>query len=57
MKNEQILENGDTLNISQYVSRLEVKNSVPNPSFGELMAECKVNCVALYEGINGLLED
>ena len=55
--NEKILENGDTLNISQYVSRLEVKDDAPKQSFGELMEEWKKNRIELYEGINGLLED
>ncbi|MBQ6726104.1 MAG: SAM-dependent DNA methyltransferase [Bacteroidales bacterium] len=54
---EQILENGATLNISQYVSRLEVKDREPKPYFGELMAEWKVNRVELYEGISRILED
>ena len=54
---EQILENGATLNISQYVSRLEVKDDAPKQSFGELMTEWKKNRIELYEGINGLLED
>lgn len=54
---EQILENGATLNISQYVSRLEVKDREPKPSFGELLAAWQENRVELYEGITGLLED
>ena len=54
---EQILENGATLNISQYVSRLEVKDREPKPSFGELMEEWKKNRVELYEGISRILED
>ena len=54
---EQILENGATLNISQYVSRLEVKDDAPKQSFGELMEEWKKNRIELYEGITGLLED
>ena len=54
---EQILENGATLNISQYVSRLEVKDDAPRQSFGELMEEWKKNRIELYEGITGLLED
>jgi type I restriction enzyme M protein len=57
VSNEQILENGATLNISQYVSRLEVKNDAPKQSLGELMEEWKENRIELYEGINGLLED
>ncbi len=57
VKNEQILENGATFNISQYVSRLEVKDDASKQSFGELMTEWKKNRIELYEGINGLLED
>jgi len=57
VSNEQILENAATLNISQYVSRLEVKDNAPKQSFGELMTEWKKNRIELYEGINGLLED
>lgn len=57
VSNEDILKNGATLNISQYVSRLEVKDREPKPSFGELMAEWKVNRVELYEGISRILED
>lgn len=57
VSNEQILENGATLNISQYVSRLEVKDDAPKQSFGELMEEWKKNRIELYEGITGLLED
>ena len=57
VSNEQILENGATLNISQYVSRLEVKNDAPKQTFGELMEEWQENRVELYEGITGLLED
>ena len=54
---EQILENGATLNISQYVSRLEVKNDAPKQTFGELMEEWQENRVKLYEGINRILDD
>ena len=57
VSNEQILENGATLNISQYVSRLEMKNNAPKQSFGELMEEWQENRVELYEGITGLLEN
>ncbi len=57
VKNEQILENGATLNISQYVSRLEMKNNAPKQSFGELMEEWKENRIELYKGINRILED
>ena len=54
---EQILENGATLNISQYVSRLEVKDDAPKQTLKELLEEWQENRVELYEGINGLLED
>ena len=37
VSNEDILNNGATLNISQYVSRLEVKDNAPKQSFGELL--------------------
>jgi Type I restriction-modification system methyltransferase subunit len=57
VSNEQILENGATLNISQYVSRLEMKNNAPKQSFGELMEEWKENRIELYKGINRILED
>lgn len=57
MKNEQILENGATLNISQYVSRLEVKDNVPKQTLEELLEEWKKNKVQLYEEMNKLLDD
>lgn len=57
VSNEQILENSATLNISQYVSRLEVKNDAPKQTFGELMEEWQENRVELYEGINRILDD
>lgn len=41
VKNEQILENGATLNISQYVSRLEAKEEAPKQTFEELLEEWK----------------
>ena len=53
---EQILENGATLNISQYVSRLVVKDDAPKRSFGELMAEWKENREKLYIAIDKILE-
>ena len=55
--NKDILENGATLNISQYVSRLEVKDDAPRQTLEELLEEWQENRVELYEGINGLLED
>lgn len=57
VSNEQILENGATLNISQYVSRLEVKDDAPKQTLEELLAEWQKNRVELYEGITGLLEN
>ena len=57
VSNEQILENGATLNISQYVSRLEVKDDAPKQTLEELLAAWQENRVELYEGITGLLED
>lgn len=56
VSNEQILENGATLNISQYVSRLEVKNNAPKQSFGELIEEWKENRETLYIAIDKILE-
>lgn len=56
VKNEQILENGATLNISQYVSRLEVKDDAPKQSFGELIEEWKENREKLYIAIDKILE-
>ena len=57
VSNEQILENGATLNISQYVSRLEVRDDAPKQTLEELLAAWQENRVELYEGITGLLED
>ena len=48
VSNEQILENGATLNISQYVSRLEVKDDAPKQTLEELLAERQENRVELY---------
>ena len=55
--NEQILENGATLNISQYVSRLEVKDETSKQSLEELLVEWEKNRIDLYEGVNKLLND
>lgn len=57
MKNEQFLENGATLNISQYVSRLEVKDDAPKQALEELIEDFWEKKVQLYEGMNKLLED
>ena len=55
VKNEQILENGATLNISQYVSRLEVKNNAPKQTFEELIKMWKKNREELYDRIKNLI--
>lgn len=55
--NEQILENGATLNISQYVSRLEVKDEMPKQSLEGLLVEWEKNRMDLYKGVNKLLND
>ena len=54
--NEQILENGATLNISQYVSRLEVKDETPKQTLEELLEEWKEKRIELYKGISRILE-
>lgn len=55
VKNEQILENGATLNISQYVSRLEVKEDKQKQSLEELLEDWEKNRKLLYDGINNLI--
>jgi len=56
VSNEQILESGATLNISQYVSRLEVKDETPKQTFEELLEEWKGKRSELYKGISRILE-
>ena len=53
--NEQILENGATLNISQYVSRLEVKDETPKQTLEELIELWKKDREELYDGIKNLI--
>ena len=53
--NEKILENGATLNISQYVSRLEVKDDAPKQTLEELIEMWKKNREELYDGIKNLI--
>ena len=53
--NEKILENGATLNISQYVSRLEVKDEKPKQSLEELLVEWEKNREKLYVELNSLI--
>lgn len=55
VSNEQILENGATLNISQYVSRLEVKDDAPKQTLEELIEIWKKNREELYDGIKNLI--
>ncbi len=55
VKNEQILENGATLNISQYVSRLEAKEEAPKQTLEELLEEWERNRKQLYDEIKNLI--
>lgn len=57
VSNEDILNNGATLNISQYVSRLEVKDNTPKQSFDELFAEWEQNRNELHNALEELLKD
>lgn len=57
VSNKQILENGATLNISQYVSRLEVKSDKPSKSLPELLDEWERNRIELYDRINEILDN
>jgi len=55
VNNEQILENGATLNISQYVSRLEVKDETPKQTLEELLNVWERNREKLYTEIKNLI--
>ena len=55
VSNEQILENGATLNISQYVSRLEAKEEAPKQTLEELLEDWEKNRKMLYDGIRILI--
>ena len=57
VSNKQILENGATLNISQYVSRLEVKSDKASQSLPELLDEWERNRTELYDRINEILDN
>lgn len=57
VSNKQILANGATLNISQYVSRLEVKSDKPSKSLPELLDEWERNRIELYDRINEILDN
>lgn len=56
LSNKQILENGATLNISQYVSRLEVKSDKPTQSLPNLLNEWEKNRIELFDRINEILD-
>lgn len=57
VSNEDILKNGATLNISQYVSRLEVKDNPPKQSFKALYAEWEQNRNELHNALEQLLKE
>ena len=57
VSNEDILKNGATLNISQYVSRLEVKDNTPKQSFEELYTEWEQNRNELHNALEQLLKE
>ena len=57
VSNEDILKNGATLNISQYVSRLEVKDNTPKQSFEALYAEWEQNRNELHNALEQLLKE
>src|SRR5574344_1413736 len=57
VSNQQILENNATLNISQYVSRLAVKNDTPKQSFNELIDEWEKNRKDLHNSIEKLTKE
>ena len=56
VSNDDILNNGATLNISQYVSRLEVKDNTPKQSFEEIYAEWDSNRLELHKALEKLLK-
>lgn len=57
VSNKQILDNGATLNISQYVSRLEVKSNKSTLSLPDLLNEWERNRMELYDRINEILNN
>lgn len=57
VSNEDILNNGATLNISQYVSRLEVKDNTPKQSFEAIYDEWERNRTELHNALIQLLKD
>src|SRR5574344_109470 len=57
VSNQQILENNATLNISQYVSRLAVKDDVQKLSFLEIYSQWDNNRKELREALNKLVTE
>jgi type I restriction enzyme M protein len=57
VSNQQILENNATLNISQYVSRLAVKDDVQKLSFLEIYSQWDNNRKELREAMNKLVTE
>lgn len=57
VSNKQILDNGATLNISQYVSRLVVKSNKSTQSLPDLLNEWERNRMELYDRINEILNN
>ena len=57
VSNEDVLNNGATLNISQYVSRLEVKDNTPKQSFEAIYDEWERNRTELHNALIQLLKD
>lgn len=57
VSNQQILENNTTLNISQYVSRLAVKDDVQKLSFLEIYSQWDNNRKKLREAMNKLVTE
>jgi type I restriction enzyme M protein len=57
VSNQQILENNATLNISQYVSRLAVKDDVQKLSFSEIYSQWDNNRKELREALNKLVTE
>lgn len=57
VSNQQILENNATLNISQYVSRLAVKDDVQKLSFLEIYSQWDNNRKKLREAMNKLVTE
>lgn len=57
VSNEEILNNDATLNISQYVSRLNIKDDTLKQPFGELYAEWEQNRNELHNALKQILKN